>query len=411
MYNAKKFKALKITLCVLLFIVWIFCSITGTKLNVIIHNEKLISLGNFIDKYIVLKYFIKFITYYFNLILIIYTILNRPLFIGYSIKISIYIISIWSLKTVFENYTFSALFDFLYIILILFIDRTKWLKSIIELIKAFIFSLICYKIKDYNHIYINDLPTIIAIIMMTDYYILFGINYLYSRKEVDEDVTMGNFLWKTKKMESIKCSISNIISRCNSNYYRIISSLKANSWKIYCSIIFAIITYRSIFIISFFFNKIIEITICVICFHIFRLFDNKTYHANTSLKCFIISCIAFSILIKFSPPLVNSIFATILLSYVLTKIMYGIEDYIQLLREKDLNKKVSRLENLTIIELKEIFSEYSDNDIRAIYTCLHKNRNVTYENIALKYNMSRMTLYRIMKNIKNKYNDLLIHKL
>lgn len=90
----------------------------------------------------------------------------------------------------------------------------------------------------------------------------------------------------------------------------------------------------------------------------------------------------------------------------LTKIMYYFQDYINYLRKRKMAKNVKPLEDLSFEELKEVYNEYSDNDIHAIYACLHKDRSVNYENIAMRYNMSRMTLYRIMKNVRNKY-DLL----
>ena len=103
-------------------------------------------------------------------------------------------------------------------------------------------------------------------------------------------------------------------------------------------------------------------------------------------------------------PIEKSAISAILLSYLLTKIMYYIQDYIDYLRERKMVKDLKPLEDLSFEELKEVYSEYSDNDIHAIYSCLHKDRSVNYENIAMRYNMSRMTLYRIMKKVRNKYN-------
>ena len=119
--------------------------------------------------------------------------------------------------------------------------------------------------------------------------------------------SVGRILWKTKGLENHKWSFSNFISRCRSNYRSFISSLKTNGWKIYCSLIFSIITYGSILIVSYFYNKMLEISICIVCFHIFRNFDEKSYHATTSIKCFAISLIVFIVMNSVSLPIEKSI--------------------------------------------------------------------------------------------------------
>ena len=108
-----------------------------------------------------------------------------------------------------------------------------------------------------------------------------------------------------------------------------------------------------------------------------------------------------------SLPIEKSVISTIMLSYILTKIMFLIQDYIDYLKENKISKDLKRLENMSMEELKELFDEYPPNDLHAIYTCLHKDRSTTYEYIALKHNMSRMTLYRIMKKVKERYQLLI----
>lgn len=405
--DTKKLRALLICFWVMIIATWLVCIISGTKLNIVVHNERLIALGKFIDNYIVLKYGLSFITYYFNMILIEYTILRERIFKYKPIIISIFITCVWILKLVFNKYVWCSFFDFSYILLTLFICKNKWLNSIIEMLKAFLFSLLCAFIKTYNNIDFVDLPSLITLIMMIDYYILFIVNYIYVRKEGYIYEKLGRILWKTKGLENYKRSFRNFVSRCNCNYRSFISSLKTNGWKIYCSLIFSIITYGSILIVSYFYNKMLEISICIVCFHIFRNFDEKSYHATTSIKCFAISLIVFSVMNSVSLPIEKSIVSTIMLSYILTKIMFLVQDYIDYLKEKKIDKSLVRLENMSIEQLKEMFSEYSDNDIHAIYTCLHKDRNMNYECIALKYNMSRMTLYRIMKKVKERYQLLI----
>ena len=78
--NNKKLRALIRVCWATLIIVWLVCFISGEKLNVAIHNEMLINIGNFIDNNLILRYGWSLITYYFNIIIVIYAILKRKLF-------------------------------------------------------------------------------------------------------------------------------------------------------------------------------------------------------------------------------------------------------------------------------------------------------------------------------------------
>lgn len=407
--DIKKLRALVGCSWTIMILIWLFCFISGEKLNIVVHNERLIELGYFIDSYVILRAILSLILYYFSTIFVVYTFLKKKLLTYKPIIVSIYILILWSIKYIFQDYDFVSYIDFAYILLPLFIDyknKKLYINCMFELIKMFIFSFICLFVKNYNGIKCEDLPSLIASIIMIDYYLFFIVNYLYSRKVVSKNETMGLILWKCKSLENYKRRVSNFISCCRSNYRSFISSLKNDGWRIYCALIFSIITYGSILIVSFFYNKMLEITISIICFHIFRKYDTKTFHATTSIKCFIVSLITFFVMNKVVLPFDKSAISAILLSYLLTKIMYYIQDYIDYLRERKMVKDLKPLEDLNFEELKDIYNEYSDNDIHAIYSCLHKDRSVNYENIAMRYNMSRMTLYRIMKKVRNKYNLL-----
>lgn len=406
MEDNKKLRALIRACWFVLITIWLICFISGEKLNIIIQNEKLIEIGNFIDSNIILRYGWSLITYYFNMLLIVYAIVSKKIWSFKPIKISLCILLVWSLKLMLNTNILSSFIDFGYILLIIIISREHWLVSIIDMIKAFIFSLICMLIKNYNNIYTGNLPSVVLTTMMIDYYILFFINYLYARKEGNRNVKLGRILWKNKDLENRKWHFSDIISSCRNNYRSFISCLKTDGWKIYCSIIFFIITYGSILIVGYFLNRIIEATIAVICFHIFRKYDKKTYHADTSIRCWLVSFISFGVLTKLTTPITHSIFVTIMLSYLLTKIMYYTQELIEHLQDNKITKDLVRLENMSKEQLKEMFSEYSTNDINAIYMCLHKDRSTNYEYIAYKHSMSRMTLYRIMKKIRSQYNSL-----
>ena len=409
MENNHKKLSLSIKLCWLLLIIfWLICFISGEKLNVFIHSEKLIAFGEFIDKYEILRNGTALILYYFNMLLIVYTILKKKLFSSNALTISLFIVLVWVIKINFRDYEFSSYLDFSYIILAIILDRRKLLRSISILILCFIFSLLTMGVKQYNNILVEDLPTIISSTMMIDYYFIVVAYYLRSRKEENQDETMGNVFQFTKKVEDYKRCIGNFISGCRSNYRSFISYLKTNKWQIYCSIIFCIITSGSILIIGYFLNRMIEAAISIICFHLFRHYDSKTYHASTSIKCFIVSTIDFSIISRTSLPIHQSLFCAIFLAYILTKIMYYTKDYIDYKYQEKLDVEIKPIEKLTETEFYELFDvKFHHQDLKVVYLYIHKKRDTSVDKLALSHNLSRSTLYRLVKRVYKYYNELL----
>lgn len=397
----KKLRALIRVCWAVLLIIWLVCFISGEKLNVYVHNEKLINIGNFIDGNPILRYGWSLITYYFNIILVVYAILRKKLFSFKPVITSIFIVGIWIIKTIFNTYEFSSYLDFSYIILILIIDRKSWLRSVIVLIKAFIFSILCGFIKDYVGVEVVGLPTVIITVLMIDYYIIFILNYLYSRKE-NNNAKLGNFLFKGKTLEKIRSYFRNCISSCGSRIRSSFSYLKSNTYTVYCAIIFFIITYGSILIGAYFLDMMIEASISVIAFHIFRHYDENTFHAKTSIKCWTVSLISFLILLKLALPIQQSIFVSVILSYLLTKVMYYIQEFIDMkLRDKNVDI-LKPIEEYTLDELKSEFSDIEEAYIKAVYDYMHKDRFTTCEQIVRKYHLSRATLYRVLDKVKKK---------
>ena len=173
----------------------------------------------------------------------------------------------------------------------------QWLRTIFRLIITFIFTFISSIIKSvsFTEINPNNLPSIVVIIYSIDIYIMCYIYYLYSLKKGDDKNGCLVSIFQIKqKMENYKCSFRKLISSRNYNDNSICNksnsvvedtkSKKENIYRIYCTIIFAIITYGSILLISYFFNRMIETTVSVIFFHIFRSKDDKTFHAINDVK-------------------------------------------------------------------------------------------------------------------------------
>ena len=398
--NNKKLRALIRVCWATLIIVWLVCFISGERLNVYIHNETLINIGNFIDSNLILRYGWSLVTYYFNMLFIVYAIFRKKLFSFKPIIISIFIFIIWIIKAIFNSYAFSSYLDFSYIILAIILDRKRWLRAVIEMVKALIFSFMCSFAKNYVGVQVIGLPSIILTIMMIDYYIIFIINYLYSIREENTNAKLGCILFKGKTLENRNSCFRNFISSCRSNYRSISSYLKSNAYTVYCAIIFFIITYGSIIIVSSLFDMVIEAAISMIAFHIFRHYDETTFHAKTSIKCWIISVISFTILLKLALPLRQSVFVSICLSYLLTKVMYYTQEFIDMkLRDKNV-VILKPVEEYTVDELKSKFPDIEEAYIKAFYDYLHKDKYTTCERIVQKYHLSRATLYRVIDKIK-----------
>lgn len=398
--NNKKLRALIRVCWATLIIVWLVCFISGEKLNVAIHNENILKIGNIIENNIILKNGLSLCTYYINMILVMYTILQKPIFKYKIIPITLFTIGIWILKYVFRYYSFVAFLDFSYILLAIIIDKSKWLRSIIFLALSLVFSFLATTVKTYNDIYVADLPFIIGAVMMIDNYIMFYICYLYSRREISNNDSIRNFLFKGKTLENRNSCFRNFISSCRSSYRSISSYLKSNAYTVYCAIIFFIITYGSIIIVSSLFDMVIEAAISMIAFHIFRHYDENTFHAKTSVKCWIISVISFVILLKLALPLRQSVFVSICLSYLLTKVMYYTQEFIDMkLRDKNV-VILKPVEEYTVDELKSKFPDIEEAYIKAFYDYLHKDKYTTCERIVQKYHLSRATLYRVIDKIK-----------
>lgn len=397
--NNKKLRALIRVCWATLIIVWLVCFISGERLNVAIHNETILQIGNFIDSIVWLKYLIKFIIYYLNSTLVFYAVTKEKYLHFKPIVVSIFTLGLWIIKVVFVEYDFTSYIDYLYVILVLILSKKNWLRTIFGYTLAMVLSAISLMVKTYNGIEIQNMPIIISSTIMLDVILMCYIYYLYSRKETNNE-GYRFILFKGKTLENCNSCFRNFISSGRSSYRSISSYLKSNAYTVYCAIIFFIITYGSIIIVISLFDMVIEATISMIAFHIFRHYDETTFHAKTSIKCWIISVISFTILLKLALPLRQSVFVSICLSYLLTKVMYYIQEFIDMkLRDKNV-VILKPVEEYTVDELKSKFPDIEEAYIKAFYDYLHKDKYTTCERIVQKYHLSRATLYRVIDKIK-----------
>lgn len=417
--NSSKFYLLIKSCWFMLFLVWLITIISNKYIVITCQNEKFIEICSFIDNNVYLTLILKFAMYYLEWILIIYAILKERLFKYKPIIISILIICFWIIKVLFSNIIIINYIDFIMIIPLIIFKPKQWLRTIFRLIITFIFTFISSIIKSvcFTEINPNNLPSIVVIIYSIDIYIMCYIYYLYSLKKGDDKNGCLVSIFQIKqKMENYKCSFRKLISSRNYNDNSICNksnsivednkSKKDRIFRLYCTIIFAIITYGSILLISYFFNRMIETTVSVIFFHIFRSKDDKTFHASNDVLCWLTSIISFTIITIVNLPLTQSILISICFAYILTTIMFYIKDYLDLRLMRNKIEK-TKLVDLSLEDLIKLNSNMDESDVKIVYDYLHKKRDTSTDKFTMNNYISRRTLFRLIKKVKTNYETRL----
>lgn len=403
----KKYKALITSCWVMLFACWLFTIITSKYIPLWCENEKFIEVCSFIDNNIVLDLITRFLMYYFNWLFIIYAVLRKP--IKHKLWLwSLIIFGFWLLKTIFIEIPIINYLDFAMVIPLIIAQPKKWYRAIIGIALFFVFNLLCSFIKIgvfENEVYAT-MPTALFIIYSIDIYIICILYYGYEMKGANNNEQQISILQVRKALENCNSYFRDCVSRI-SNSCRNWRSIRAKDFYFfYCSTIFFVITYGTILIFALLFERPIEISICVIFFHIFRTFDKKTYHASNDFMCWMVSCISFSVITLLSLPLTQSILACICMSYILTKIMFLIRDYIDIKTDNKNIENLQQLKDMSIDDLLEMFSEYDPCYIKAFYDYIHKDKYTTSDAIAMKHHISRATLFRTINRIKKQIKNI-----
>ena len=402
-FMSRKYKALITSCWILLFSCWLFTIITGQYITVWCQNEKFMALCNTIDnnKYIQLP--LRFVMYYFNWLFIIYAVLKKPLkhkLWLWSIIISVF----WVIKTTFLEYDITNYLDFFMIVPLILARPKKWYRAIIGIGLFFVFSLLCALVKIgllSAEVYAN-IPSALVLIYSIDIYIICILYYINEMKGEENGQLVSIFQIK-QKVESLKCSFRQCFSSSN-RIYRFIRNWRNVKGKdiyfYYCSLVFFVITYGSILLIAILFNRAIEISICVVLFHLFRTFDEKTYHASNDAMCWLVSVISFSVITLLTLPLTQSILVCVCLSYILSKIMFLIRDYIDI---EDLIEAHLLALNYLKKENKTNFFNLGTsrgNTIKEVFTLL-KTYGYTDHTIT-SYNAIALVVYYLSKKGKAK---------
>ena len=356
---------------------WLYVIISGNYFHIVINNEKLLELSSIIDKNFILNNCVRLFLYYSTTVIITYGVLQKRLFSYKPILISSIMFVTWLLKTILLNYQIAQYIDFLYFIALGIILKKKWYRTIIGCVLSLFFNVVSNFIKSYFILYvdINNLPIIIYLALSIDIYLMYIIYYAFEmcRKEVTHEQRVS-ILQITKEMENYFCNLGKFISSIFRRNRISSNEIKDKLYNIYCGITFFCLVYFSLLIVGILWNRIIEITLSVIYFHIFRGKEKDTFHCETDIKCWCFSIFNFLLIQKLTLPIHLSYITTILLSFILCvcmRILYKIKQKkVMTYRQRILaivpnsESKIDKLcKSFAISELAETIYLYLNNTI------------------------------------------------
>lgn len=182
--------------------------------------------------------------------------------------------------------------------------------------------------------------------------------------------------------------------------------------KMFMYNILGILTMALILLISVFFDKLVETIITIILFFIYRSRFEKQYHASSLYLCSFISIIIFTIIIQIEVKLSISILFSVILTYTITLVSYYVRDYldnrvlVKTYRQKLESFNTRCIENLTEDELIALMPKVRYEIIHIVYGYLHRPKTLNSMGYAYRCNISERTLFRYVKQIKEKYESL-----
>ena len=164
-------------------------------------------------------------------------------------------------------------------------------------------------------------------------------------------------------------------------------------------ILFTIIQYGGAILLGILLNRLLQIIFFLPLFHIFRRKYAKTYHASDFVQCTIHTFIMLIAVCLISLPLHISLIFIVLLSYITTDILYYLEDYLQLLKAKQLKISYGMNEELLIDKCKELNLSQLETDVLVMFYCRRMKR---YE-IGIKLNYSEDNISKIKSKALSKF--------
>lgn len=121
--------------------------------------------------------------------------------------------------------------------------------------------------------------------------------------------------------------------------------------------------------ISYLFERIIEVLIIIPLFFVFRKKYTKTYHAKTLFECTLYTLLLFLVICLVAQPIQTSILLAIILCYLTTEFLYLIKDYQDLIKVKKfkiykgMNKQLL-IQKCQLYELSEV-----ETQVLILYYC------------------------------------------
>ena len=166
-------------------------------------------------------------------------------------------------------------------------------------------------------------------------------------------------------------------------------------------------------LIAYFNSKLIETGITIILFYIYRRLFEKQYHASSLYLCGCISILVFIVVIHLEVSITISILFSVILTFIITLISYYIKDYldnkilVKTYENKLKNINIKALENLTEEEMINLMPSLKYDVIHIVYEYLHRDKScLNASGFAYRNNISEATLYRYVKKVKDKYEEL-----
>lgn len=170
----------------------------------------------------------------------------------------------------------------------------------------------------------------------------------------------------------------------------------------------SLITIAVILFIAFINERIIETAISMVLFFVFRRLFVKQYHAKSLYMCSFVSICVFAFVSLIELPLTISILFSVVITFMITYTSYYIKEYID---NKNIINELSKykakaIENLTLQEMYDLFSNIRKDKLEIVYGYLHRDKGITACEYADSVLISEPLLYKYVKEIKDKYKGL-----
>ena len=174
-----------------------------------------------------------------------------------------------------------------------------------------------------------------------------------------------------------------------------------------------IATMIVIALIAYLNNRLVETSITMVLFFVFKGLFDKQYHCKSLLMCSLVSVIVFTFVSLLELKLSISILSSVIITFMINLISYYVRDYFDNRDkmqgyEKTFKKmKSRRLEELSEDELLRLLPSIKQDVIHIVYGYLHREKGITANEYAYDYNISEPLVYKYVKQVKDAYKDLI----